>query len=57
MGDKIEITFDPLRRDKLVSTKEAMKELYKFYSDLLEAGFSHNDALNLLVKLLIEKGK
>ena len=57
MSDKIELKFDPLGRGKILSQAEALKSLYKFYSDLLEAGFSNNDALNLIVKILLEKGK
>lgn len=57
MSDKIELVFDPLGRGKVLSQSEALKELYKFYSDLLEAGFSHNDALDLIVKILLGKGK
>lgn len=57
MGDKIEITFDPLRRDKLVGTKEAMKELHKFYEDLKEAGFKSSEAMELLVTIMMRQGK
>ena len=57
MSDKMQITFDPIRKDRLLSHDEAMKELYKFYEDLMSAGFTQDVAVEILVRIMTGQGR
>lgn len=57
MSEKIELTFDPLGRGEVVSTEEAYKSLHDIYLKFVEAGFTKNDALTLVAKLIMTPPK
>ena len=57
MSEKIELTFDPLGRGEVVSIEEAYKSLHDIYLKFVEAGFTKNDALTLVAKLIVTPPK
>ena len=49
--EKITYTYSPFGEVK--TQKEALKDLYKFYTDLQEAGFTKTESMHVICSLLV----